>query len=131
MSTRKLSIILPAALAFVAVAAFVGVGFVNARQNAPDDQKPGLTQYLASLVGQERAAETDDIEVVAEIDPVASPDTGDDEAVLGDSAVTRDEVPPPSSWFRRDRSQSQVRVEFTCVAGPGGSKVCTAETIRR
>ena len=134
MSTRKLSIILPAVLAAVAVTAFIGVGFFSARQAAPDGAKPDLTQYLAGLVGGvggASAAGKGGTGTRAAAGASAGVDTAEGAAVLGDDAVTRDAVPPPSSWFRRDRSQSQVRVEFTCVIGPGGSKVCTAETIRR
>lgn len=142
MSTKSLSILLPALLATVAFTAFIGVGYVQARTQAEADNAPSLTQYLASYARKERAEEIAqpetvaalgdvpgvdaEAEVAAEIDPEAVTDV---ETAKAD-VVSRDQT-PPSSWFRRDKETQEVRVEFTCVAGVGGSKICTAETVKR
>lgn len=128
MSTRLLSILLPAALAVFALAAFVAVDFMSNRGGAGSDTGPNFSEYVASFVRKDRATEDIAPETVDALGEV--PHSGAESAQPDTEVVTRNET-APSTWFRRDQTEKSIQVEFTCVKGVGGAKVCTAETMRR
>ena len=107
---------------------YIAVDFARVRGEALPDAKPNFLEYIAGSARAERKAQVGSSESVAAIGQVPGAEALESDVVPEDVKVTSNGV---SSWFRMSEPPKQARIEFTCVTGVGGSKICTSEKVNR